>query len=353
MISKTARADLLMLLTAAVWGFGFVAQRAGMEHVGPFTFNGVRFALGGVSLIPFLFIRAPRRKFTQSNSEAAQSRGTDASGASGTDGGPAGGTQDDSEAVQSRDAGARPAGAKSAGLTEGPVRTRRIILSGLLAGTVLFLAASFQQVGLLTTTAGNAGFITGLYVIIVPILGLLFRHRAGTGVWIGALLAVVGLYFLSSVEGLMMSRGDFLEVICAVLFAVHVLLIGWLSPKTPAVPLSIVQFLVCSLFCLIVAFVRETIVIEDILSAAVPILYGGLGSVGIAYTLQVIGQKDAPPGHAAIILSLESAFAFFGGWLLLSEPVTARTLFGASLILTGMLVAQIQKIMINRKNATP
>ncbi len=315
MISKTAKADLLMLLTAVVWGFGFVAQRAGMEHVGPFTFNGVRFALGGLSLVPFLFIRMPRRKFTQNDSGATQSR-------------------DVTE--------------KAAGI---PVKTRRIVLSGLLAGTVLFLAASFQQVGLLTTTAGNAGFITGLYVIIVPILGLLFRHRAGTGVWIGALLAVVGLYFLSSVEGLMMSRGDFFEVICAVFFAVHVLVIGRLSPKTPAVPLSIVQFLVCALFCLIVAFVRETMVLEDILSAAVPILYGGLGSVGIAYTLQVIGQKDAPPGHAAIILSLESAFAFFGGWLLLSEPVTARTLLGASLILAGMVVAQIHKIMITRKNA--
>jgi drug/metabolite transporter (DMT)-like permease len=219
----------------------------------------------------------------------------------------------------------------------------------MLAGAVLFLAASFQQVGLLYTTAGNAGFITGLYVIIVPLFGLFFRHRPGKGVWIGAVLAVCGLYLLSSVQGLMTARGDFLEVICAVLFACHVLIIGRLSPRYPAVPLSIVQFLVCSLLCTLVALGWEEMVWQEILDAAVPILYGGVCSVGIAYTLQVVGQKDAPPGHAAIILSLESAFAFFGGWLLLNEPATARTLSGAGLILAGMLVAQTQRVLAMKK----
>ena len=306
MISKTVKADFLMLLTAAVWGFAFVAQRAGMEFVGPYTYNGVRFALGGLSLLPFLL----RAKYKSSRDRSARQNGR----------------------------------SEGEGSTE-PVhrRTVHILLAGVLGGTVLFLASSFQQVGLLYTTAGNAGFITGLYVILVPLTGLFFKQRPGIGVWIGAVLAVAGMYFLSGTQGLRISKGDFLVLICAFFFASHVLLIGKLSPKFPAIPLSMTQFFTCSLLSIGVALFREQILLQDILNAAVPILYGGVGSVGIAYTLQVIGQKDAPPGHAAIIFSLESVFAFFGGWLILSEPATFTTLLGCGLMLAGMIIAQIQR----------
>ena len=295
MLTRSLRADFFMLLTAAIWGTAFVAQRAGMEFVGPFTFNAVRFALGAISLVPFLFIKTGEK-----------------------------------------------APEPSVGLI-------KIILSGLIAGTVLFLGSSLQQVGIVYTTAGNAGFITGLYVILVPIMGLFFRQKPGIGVWIGAVLAVAGLYFINETRGLNLSKGDFLVLICAFFFAAHVLLIGWLSPRNPVVPLSIAQFTVCSLWSFAAAIRQEVILLPGIMDAAIPILYGGIGSVGIAYTLQVIGQKDAPPGHAAIILSLESVFALLGGWLLLSEHVSSFKLLGCMLMLGGMLSAQIQRFWLNGK----
>jgi len=282
-----------MLLTAAIWGTAFVAQRAGMEYVGPFTFNAVRFALGAVSLLPFLLLKTEGPKDLPSRSPG--------------------------------------------------YRRGQLLFYGFCAGTILFLGSSLQQVGLVYTTAGNAGFITGLYVILVPMIGLFFRQRAGTGVWIGAVLAVAGLYFINETADFSLSFGDSLVLICAFFFAAHVLLIGWLSPRTATVPLSIIQFFVCSLWSFTFVFWKEELVLSAILDAAVPILYGGIGSVGIAYTLQVLGQKDAPPGHAAIILSLESVFALLGGWLLLSEQVSFSKLTGCFLMLAGMLSAQMQR----------
>ncbi|MEA3504654.1 MAG: DMT family transporter [Bacteroidota bacterium] len=292
---KTFKADAMLLLTAAIWGFAFVAQRAGMEFVGPYTFNGARFALGGVSLMPLLFMK--RNKRTQKLLKQRYS----------------------------------------------------VIYYGALAGLFLFLGSSFQQVGLQYTTAGNAGFITGLYVILVPVIGLLWKQKAGFGVWIGAILAVTGMYFLSIDNGFKINFGDILELICALFFAIHVLIIGWLSPKFNAVRLSIVQFLIASALSFIVALFNEEIILQDILDAAIPIIYGGVFSAGVAYTLQVVAQKDAPAAHAAIILSLESVFAVFGGWLLLSEVVTTRILIGAALMLAGMLSAQFQSFFVKKK----
>ena len=302
MDSRAIRADFFMLITAAVWGFAFVAQRIGMEYVGPFTFNGVRFLLGGLSLVPFLFIR------------------------------PAG----------TADAGdADPA-------SESKASRLKLLLYGVLAGLALFLGASFQQVGIVYTTAGNAGFITGLYVIIVPILGLVVGRRPGIGVWVGALLAVAGMYLLNEAPGVGLNIGDALVLACALFFALHVLLLGRISPMFPAVPLSIIQFFTCAVLSLLTALWQETIILADILAAAIPILYGGIGSVGIAYTLQVIAQKDAPPAHAAIILSLESVFALIGGVLLLGEATVALKIIGAALMLAGMLAAQVQRYFLNR-----
>jgi drug/metabolite transporter (DMT)-like permease len=298
-VSKELRADLLMILTAAIWGTAFVAQRAGMNYIGPFTYNAVRFALGALSLIPFLFINT---------------------------------------------------GEETSNHT---VKTGRLVVSGLLAGALLFFGSSFQQVGLVTTTAGNAGFITGLYVILVPMLALFVGHRPGFGVWLGAVIAVAGLYFINETEGLHLSPGDSLVMVSALFFALHVLIIGWLSPQTSAVPLSIAQFAFCSLFSFIAAGFTEEIRFSGILEATIPILYGGVGSVGIAYTLQVVGQKNAPPGHAAIILSLESVFALLGGWLILSEAVPGTKLLGCFLMLAGMLSAQIQRYWINRRSSKP
>lgn len=291
MENRTVKSDVLLLLTAGIWGFAFVAQRVGMEYVGPFTFNGVRFALGSLSLVPLLI--------WMSNGKASDS---------------------------SKDA-------------EGGLRT--VIWGGSIAGLFLFSGASLQQVGLVYTTAGNAGFITGLYVVMVPIMGLCFGQRTTAGTWIGACLAAAGLYFLSVTDRFTIAWGDFLELVGAVFWAAHVLVIGWLSPKMAAIKLAITQFAACSILSFATALAVETIVLSDILQAAVPIFYGGVCSVGIAYTLQVVAQKSAHPAHAAIFLSLEAVFAALGGWLLLGETLSVRGLFGCGLMLVGMLLSQL------------
>lgn len=283
---KTLRTDLLLLLTAFIWGFAFVAQRVGMEHVGPFTFNAVRFALGGLTLLPVaLFLR--RKGWAQA----------------------------------------------------GP--TRPLIWAGPLVGLVLFGGASLQQAGIVTTTAGNAGFITGLYVILVPLSGLLWGQRAGAGAWVGALLAVAGLYLLSVTEALTIQSGDLLVLLGAFFWTAHVQLIGWLTRRVDALLLSVVQFLVCAVLSLAVALGSESIQAQGLAGAAPAILYGGLLSVAVAYTLQVVAQRTARPSHAAILLSLESAFAALGGWLMLGEQLTPRALLGCALMLAGMLLSQL------------
>ncbi|MFH1981007.1 MAG: DMT family transporter [Pseudomonadota bacterium] len=303
MTTGTLKSNALLLITAAIWGFAFVAQRVGMEFVGPYTFNGVRFALGSLSLLPLLIMTA-----------------------NGKPDGPA---------------------------TAGPVPSVRLtILGGTAAGVALFLGASFQQVGLVHTTAGNAGFITGLYVVIVPILGLIWRQRPDAGTWAGAILAAVGLYFLSVTASFTIAYGDVLELIGAFFWAGHVHIIGWLSRRIHPLRIAFIQFATCSVLSLATAVFLETITWAGIQAALIPILYGGLMSVGIAYTLQVVAQKDAHPAHAAIILSLEAVFAAIGGWLLLGEVLSARGITGCGLMLVGMLLSQMGPMLLRKKQAT-
>ena len=290
--NQTVRADGLLLITAVIWGFAFVAQRVGMEHVGPFGFNGVRFALGCLVLLPLLC----------RNDAGGADRRPDRPG--------------------------------------GPLRSSSLG-GGLLAGLVLFAGASFQQVALVYTTAGNAGFITGLYVVLVPIIGIALGHRTHAGTWTGAALAAVGLYLLSVVDGFTISPGDLLVLIGAFFWAGHVHLIGWLSPRRDPLKIAFLQYAGCAALSLIVSAAVEQNAVGRYLSAAVPILYGGVLSVGVAYTLQVVAQKSAKPAHAAIILSLEAVFAAIGGWLILGETLTPRAFAGCVLMLCGMLMSQL------------
>ena len=289
MEKENLQSDLILLVAATIWGFAFVAQRVGMDYVGPFLFNGVRFALGSLSLLPLLYFR---RRDTAAKRE----------------------------------------------------QPGMVLVGGCVAGTVLFVGASLQQVGLVYTTAGKAGFITGLYVVIVPVLGSFMRQRIRFGSWVGAVLAAVGLYLLSITERFTISFGDLLEVGGAFFWAIHVLIIGWLSPRVSSIRLSIFQFMVCSLLSLATAFLTEVILLNRLLEASIPILYGGLFSVGIAYTLQVVAQKKAPPSHAAIILSLETVFAALGGWLFLGETLSTRGLIGCALMFSAMIVSQIHSL---------
>ena len=285
------RANFLLLLTAVIWGFAFVAQRSGMEFVGPFTFNAIRFLIGGLALVPLMAAMDRRRG--------------------------------------------------AAGVAIVPLRGRGIVIGGALAGLFLFSAATLQQMGIAFTTAGKAGFITSLYVVLVPLLGLAFGHRPPAAVWAGAVLAAAGLYFLTIEGGFRMAWGDVLVLGGAFLWAGHVLLLGRLSPGTDPVKLAFAQFMACAALSAVAAVLLETTTVADLQAALLPILYAGIMSVGVGYTLQVVAQGHARPADAAIILSLEAVFAVIGGWLLLSEALTARALFGCGLMMAGIVISQL------------
>ncbi|MBU1342182.1 MAG: DMT family transporter [Proteobacteria bacterium] len=281
----TLKSDFILLFVATIWGFAFVAQRIGMDHVGPFTFNGLRFVLGCLSLVPIVLL--PRNRTAGKNNI-------------------------------------------------------NLLKSGFISGVFLFCGISFQQVGLVYTTAGKAGFITGLYVVIVPILGLFIKQdKTSIATWVGAILAGIGMYLLSVTKDMTMGFGDLLVLFSAVCFAFHLIIIGRLSNRFNTARLSLVQCMVCAVLSLLVAVIFETFVLADILSVSIPLIYGGVLSVGVAYSLQIYGQKNSPASHAAIIFSLESVVAAIGGWIMLNELLSGRAIFGCALMLTGMLISQL------------
>ncbi len=221
------------------------------------------------------------------------------------------------------------------------VSTKKLLIAGTMAGLILFIAISFQQVGLQYTTAGKAGFITGLYIFFVPLIGLFFGQKTGSGTWLGATIALYGLYLLSIKEDFSIAEGDLLQLVCAIFFAAHVLYIGYFAKRMDPLKLSLVQYVVTGVLSLVIAIAIELITWDMIMETAIPLLYAGVMSTGIAYTLQVVAQQHAHSSHAAIILSLEGAFAVLGGWLLLDEYLTTRGLVGCGLMLTGMFLSQL------------
>ncbi|MCX7781024.1 MAG: DMT family transporter [Negativicutes bacterium] len=287
------KANLMLLLTAFIWGFAFVAQRVGMDYVGPFTFNGVRFTLGAMSLLPLILYFWPRP------SNKTNARGT------------------------------------------ATASSWRI---GFLAGTILFIAASLQQIGLIYTTAGKAAFITCLYIILVPLAGLFLKQRITSSTWLGALLAMAGLYLLCVKSDFTVSFGDFLELLGAGFWTAHILLIDRYASRFDSLKLAFYQFTACAALSLSFALVTEEIIIAGIIQAGIPILYGGLCSVGVAYTLQIVGQKYAEPTHAAIIMSMETVFAALGGYLILHELLGTREFLGMVLMALGMVTVQLPSL---------
>jgi drug/metabolite transporter (DMT)-like permease len=284
-----------LLLTAAIWGFAFVAQRVGMGFLGAFTFNGIRFALGSISLLPVIYFFD--KKFKSEN---------------------------------------------SAERVDADIKTT--IKSGVIAGCILYIAASLQQVGLIYTTAAKAGFITSLYIVLVPILGIFLKQKTHSTTWLGAITAAVGLYFLSINEGFTIEFGDLLQVIGALFWAVHIQVIDKFVKNVDAIKLSSTQFATCSVLSLITAFIFEDISMSGVVNAIVPLLYGGVMSAGVAYTLQAVGQRYAKPSHAAIALSMEAVFAAIGGILILNETMSLRGYLGCALMLAGMLISQAENI---------
>jgi len=295
MENRILKSNSLLLMTAAIWGFAFVAQRMGMDYVGPFTFNGMRFALGSLVLLPVLIVSERRSPRTR-------------------------------------------------------LKRKTMVLGCGITGGVLFMGASLQQVGIIYTTAGKAGFITGLYVVMVPIFGLVLNHRTDIGTWVGAVLAAVGLYFLSVTEQFTIQRGDFLVLMSALFWTVHVLMIDWLSPRVNPIKIAFIQFVLCSALSFTVALFTEEIIAARIFQASLPIIYSGALSVGIAYTLQIVAQQNAHPAHAAIILSMETVFAALGGWIVLNEILSPREISGCLLMLTGMTLSQLWGYIRHRRH---
>jgi drug/metabolite transporter (DMT)-like permease len=293
MQTKTLKSDLLLLLAAFFWGTTFVAQRMGMDHLGPMTYNALRFAVGALTLLPVILAFRTTVGWGLPH-----------------------------------DAG-----------------HRFLLGGGLLAGLALFGGASMQQIGLVYTTAGKAGFITSLYVVLVPIAGLALGHKCGWAIWLGAGLAVAGLYLLSITESFTIARGDLLVLIGAFFWTIHVLLIGYLARRANPLHIAGIQFLACSILSLLAAVPFETVTLPAVRAATLPILYAGIFSAGVAFTLQVICQRTSPPAHAAIVMSLETVFAALSGYLILHERFTPRDLGGCTLIFAALIVVQLPLLL--------
>ncbi len=284
-------AEILLFLAAIVWGFAFVAQKVGMESIGPMAYNGIRFLVGSASLLPVIWFFDKKTKKT--NPKLGNKH--------------------------------------------------ELWKAGIISGFVLFVAASMQQIGIVYTTAGNAGFITSIYVILVPIFGLFLKQVVNIQTWIGAVIALIGLYFLSVSEGLTLVIGDALVFGSAFFWAAQVLFASYYALRVNVLKLAAIQFALTGVLSLFISFFTETYGLQNIYDAIIPILYGGVLSVGLAFTLQLVAQKNVIPSHAAIILSTESLFAAIGGWLLLNEQLTPIEMMGAAFMLSGVILSQFKR----------
>jgi drug/metabolite transporter (DMT)-like permease len=281
-------ANLLLVLTAFIWGTAFVAQSVGMDHLEPFTFNSIRNFVGALALLPVIaLMRRGKEKPDQ--------------------------------------------------------KTRRATwLGGLCCGLVLFTASTFQQFGIVQTTAGKAGFITALYIVLVPVCGLLLGKRVKLQIWAAVVLAAAGLYLLCIKEDFSIGTGDLLVLVCALLFTMHILVIDHFSRVADCVKMACIQFLVGGVLAGLCMLVFETPRVPNITAAWLPILYTGLLSSGVAYTLQIVTQKYTDPTVASLLMSLESVFAALAGWLVLSESFTGREMGGVVLMFAAIILAQVR-----------
>lgn len=287
--------SLLLLLTATIWGTAFVAQSVGMDYVEPFTFTFARSIIGGIVLIPCIcFLRWLKKR-------------------------------------EDKDAGANRL-----------FVTKIEWIGGICCGLALCAASNFQQIGISYTTVGKAGFITALYVVIVPIMGLFFKRKVSFVVWICVALSVIGLYLLCMTEGsFTLAYGDLLVLVCAILFSIHIMVIDHFSPKGDGVVMSCIQFFVCGIVSGIIMLFVESPDLGNIMAAKMPILYAGILSSGVGYTLQVVGQKGMNPTIASLIMCLESVVSVLAGWLILGEALSNRELLGCVLMFAAIVLAQM------------
>lgn len=281
--------NILLVLTALIWGCAFVAQSVGMDYVGPFTFNMARFLIGAIVLLPVIWFMDRQRK-TGAEKGAGQ---------------------------------------------------KTLIIGGICCGIALAVASTLQQWGILFTTVGKAGFITAMYIVIVPLLGIFIGKKVRPLIIGCVAIAVVGFYFLCMTESLRLGLGDFLVLLCAIAFSIHILVIDHFSPKVDGVKMSAIQFLTAAIISAVPTLLWEQPVFTEILQAWQPVLYAGVMSCGVAYTLQIIAQKNADPTVASLLLSLESVFSVLAGWVLLGQELSLKELFGCVLIFCAIILAQL------------
>jgi len=288
----------LLFLTAFIWGVAFVAQSVGMDYVGPWTFNASRFIIGAVFLIPCIaFLDGLKKK------EAAAS-----------------GTSSEESAPQDK---------------------KTLLIGGLCCGIAIAVASTLQQYGISMTTVGKAGFITALYIVIVPILGIFLKKKPRLIIWVSVVLALAGLYFLCMTDSLSFSKGDTMVLLCALVFSIHILIIDYFSPKVDGVRMSCIQFFVASIICGIPALILEHPQFSSLVAAWAPILYAGILSCGVAYTLQIVAQQNYDPTIASLILSLESVFSVLAGWVILHEALSPREILGCVLVFIAIILVQL------------
>lgn len=293
---KKLRGSLMLLTAAFIWGTAFVAQSNGMDYVAPFTYNAVRTLIGGIVLIPVVFIfgQKSRRKASENNNKIS-------------------------------------------------------FIGGIICGLVLFAASSFQQLGISLTSAGKAGFITALYVVIVPVISIIFGQKSNLKMWICAFTAIIGFYFLCIKEGFRLSKGDLYVLICAVFYSVHIIVIDHFNSKgAEPVKMSCVQFFTAGSIMMICMFIFESPALSAVWAAKYTILYAGVMSCGVAYTLQIIGQKYSESAAAALIMSLESVFAALAGWIILSEHMSMKEFAGCILVFAAVVFSQLDISFKNR-----
>lgn len=296
MKKTNVKSPLLLFLAAVIWGIAFVAQSVGMEYVGPFTFNAVRSIIGGLVLIPCIFLLDRLKTGEKEELLTAE------------------------EKKQSN---------------------RTLLLGGICCGVCLCIASNLQQIGISYTTVGKAGFITAMYIIIVPVFGIFMKKKIGIQVWVSVVIGVTGLYLLCMRESFSLGKGDAYVLLCALVFSFHILTIDHFSPLVDGVKMSCIQFLVSGIVSGIMMFLFEKPEMGAILSAWMPILYAGVMSCAVAYTLQIVGQKDMDPTVASLILSLESVVSVLAGWVILGQKLSRKELFGCVIMFGAIILAQL------------
>lgn len=329
---ESVRSGFLLLLAAFIWGIAFVAQSVGMDYMGPCTFNAARFLIGGVVLLPVIWtkehLEAKKGAAGEFDGEPASAKANMASA-----------METDADAATTASSAKIDAAASVTSLKQ--TKPGALLLGGICCGIALCVASLLQQFGIQYTSVGKAGFLTTLYIVIVPLLGIFARRIPGTKVWCSVVAALIGMYLLCISESFRIGIGDALVIGCAFVFSIHILVVDHFAEQTDGVKLSCLQFLTSGVICLMLALLTEHPSWDALIAGIVPVLYAGVLSCGVGYTLQIVGQKKVEPTAASLLLSMESVFSVLAGWVILGQKLSGRELLGCALVFAAVICVQL------------